>query len=129
MKIQQTSIIVDDVEKALAFYTQVLGFVKKLYVPEASVAIVVSPEEPGGTELLLEPNANPIARTHLEALRDALSQEGIPVIVFGVKDVQREYERLKQLDVVFRGEPTQTEGGVQAVFDDTCGNFIQLLQV
>lgn len=124
MKITLTSVYVDDPAKAFRFYTEVLGFVERMYVPEASLAIVASPEEPHGTGLLLEPNDNPIAKTYQQALRDA----GLPVIVFGVDDVEREYERLKALGVVFRSEPKREEWGVQAVFDDTCGNFIQLHQ-
>ena len=124
MKIGLTSVFVDDPSKALKFYTEVLGFVERLYVPEAALAIVASPEEPDGTGLLLEPNGNPIARTYQEAIYQA----GLPVIVFAVEDVHKEYERMKQLGVEFRQEPTKTEAGTVAVFDDTCGNFVQLYQ-
>jgi predicted enzyme related to lactoylglutathione lyase len=124
MKIGLTSVFVDDPGKAFRFYTEVLGFVEKMYVPEAALAIVVSPEDPDGTGLLLEPNDNPIARPYQEALY----QQGLPAIVFGVEDIQKEYERLTQRGVVFRGEPTTTEWGTQALFDDTCGNLIQLHQ-
>ena len=124
MKIALTSVFVDDPSKAFRFYTEVLGFREKMYVPEAGLAIVVSPEEPDGTGLLLEPNNNPIARTYQEALR----KEGLPAIVFGVEDVHKEYDRLRTLGVVFRGEPETMDWGTQAVFDDTCGNFIQLHQ-
>jgi predicted enzyme related to lactoylglutathione lyase len=125
MKIALTSVFVDDPGKAFKFYTEVLGFVERMYIPEAQLAIVVSPEEPGGTGLLLEPNYNPIAKTYQEAIY----KEGLPAIVFGVEDIQEEYERLKNLGVVFRGEPTKTDWGTQAVFEDSCGNLIQLHQV
>ena len=125
MKILLTSVFVDDPAKAFRFYTEVLGFVEKMYVPEAALAIVASAEEPDGTGLLLEPNDNPIARTYQEALYNA----GLPVIVFGAGDIQKEYERLKGLGIVFKSEPTLTDWGTQAVFEDTCGNLIQLHQV
>ncbi|HZG68657.1 MAG TPA: VOC family protein [Herpetosiphonaceae bacterium] len=124
MKIALTSVFVDDPAKAFRFYTEVLGFREKMYVPEADLAIVVSPEEPDGTGLLLEPNGNPIARTYQEALH----KEGLLAIVFGVEDVHKEYDRLRALGVVFRGEPETMDWGAQAVFDDTCGNLIQLHQ-
>lgn len=124
MKIKLTSVFVDDPNKAFKFYTEVLGFVKKLYIPEAYLAIVVSSEEPDGTGLLLEPNDNPIAQTYQEALYKA----GLPPIVFGVEDIQKEYARLKKLGVVFRKEPAKTEWGIETVFEDTCGNLIQLHQ-
>ncbi len=124
MKIALTGIFVDDPSKAFKFYTEVLGFIERMYIPEAHPAIVASPDEPDGTGLLLEPNDNPIASTYQEALY----KQGLPVIVFGVEDVHKEYERLKNLDVMFSGEPTTTEWGTQAVFEDTCGNLIQLHQ-
>lgn len=124
MKIALTSVFVEDPIKAFKFYTEVLGFVEKLYMPEASLAIVVSPEEPDGTGLLLEPNGNPIAKTYQEAIFKA----GLPAIVFGVTDIQQEYERMKSLGVIFRSEPAKTEWGTQVVFEDTCGNLIQLHQ-
>ena len=125
MKILLTSVFVDDPARAFRFYTEVLGFVEKMFIPEAALAIVASAEEPDGTGLLLEPNDNPIARTYQEALYNA----GLPVIVFGAEDIQKEYERLKGLGVVFKSEPTPTDWGTQAVFEDTCGNLIQLHQV
>ena len=125
MKIALTSVTVNSPIEAFTFYTEVLGFIKQLYVPEANLAIVVSPEEPGGTALLLEPNDNPIAKTFQEAVYTA----GLPIIVFGVADIQKEYERLNQLGVVFTKPPTQTDWGIEAIFDDTCGNLIQLAQV
>lgn len=124
MKIQLASVFVDDPIKAFKFYTEVLGFVERMYVPEAMLAIVASPEEPDGTGLLLEPNDNPIAKTYQEALYAA----GLPPIVFGVADLQHEYERLRERGVVFRTEPTQAEWGTFAVFEDTCGNLIQIHQ-
>ena len=101
-----------------------LGFVERLYVPEAALAIIASPEEPDGTGLLLEPNDNPIAETYQEAVYQA----GLPVIVFAVEDIHKEYERMRKLGVVFIKEPTKTESGTEAIFDDTCGNLIQLYQ-
>ena len=124
MKIGLTRVFVRDVGAAFKFYTEVLGFAEKLRMPEADLAIVVSAEDPEGTTLLLEPNANPIAKTYQEAVYEA----GLPEIVFFVKDVQKEYERLDRLGVVFRQKPTKTDWGTQAIFDDTCGNFIQLYQ-
>jgi predicted enzyme related to lactoylglutathione lyase len=125
MKIALTSIFVNNPLEAFKFYTQVLGFVERLYLPEAYLAIVASPEDPEGTGLLLEPNDNPIAKT----FQKALYEQGLPPMVFGVADVQEEYERLKKLGVVFLKEPVRTEWGIQAVLDDTCGNYIQIQQV
>lgn len=125
MKIELTSVFVDDPLKAFTFYTEVLGFISRVYVPEAQLAIVASPEEPEGTGLLLEPNNNPIASTY----QKAVYEQGLPIIVFGTEDVHQEYERLKDLGVVFREEPAKTEYGTVAVFEDTCGNLIQLHQV
>ena len=125
MKIRLTSIYVEDTFKAFTFYTQVLGFVQRYYLPEGYLAIVASPEEPNGAGLLLEPNSNPIASTYQKALYDA----NIAVIVFSVENIEDEYERLKSKEVVFTKEPTQTDWGIEAVFDDTCGNLIQLLQL
>ncbi|MEK7729810.1 MAG: VOC family protein [candidate division KSB1 bacterium] len=124
MKIKLTSVYVDDPNKAFKFYTEVLGFISKLHMPEASLAIVVAPEEPEGTALMLEPNNNPIAK----AYQEALYQAGLPPIVFGVEDIHQEYVRLKQLGVRFKQEPMKTEWGTHALFEDTCGNFIQLHQ-
>ena len=125
MKIALTSVFVNSPIAAFTFYTEILGFVKKLYVPEANLAIVVSPKDPDGTALLLEPNDNPIAQTYQQALYNA----GLPVIVFGVDDIQNDYNRLLQLGVIFKKQPTKTDWGIEAVFDDTCGNFIQLAQM
>jgi len=125
MKIALTSGTVNSPAEAFTFYTEVLGFVKRLYVPEAALAIVASPEEPDGTGLLLEPSDNPSAKT----FQEAVYQAGLPVIVFGTADIQKEYERLKALGVVFRKEPTKTDWGTEAIFEDTCGNLIQIAQV
>ncbi len=125
MKIALTSVYVDDTAKAFKFYTEVLGFIMRMHIPEAQLAIVASPEEPRSTGLLLEPNGNPIAKTYQEAIYKA----GLPAIVFGADDIQREYERLKKLGVVFTKAPTKTEVGTEAILDDTCGNLIQLFQV
>jgi predicted enzyme related to lactoylglutathione lyase len=124
LKIKLVSVLVDDPIKAFKFYTEVLGFVERLYMPAAYLAIVASPEEPDGTGLLLEPNGNPIAKPFQEGVYKA----GLPIIVFGVDDVQKEYERLKGLGVVFRQKPTGTEHGTEALFEDTCGNLIQIHQ-
>jgi len=124
MKIKLISVYVRNPAEAIKFYTEVLGFKEEMYVPESNLAIVVSPIEPKGTMLLLEPNDHPLAKTYQEGLY----KEGIPVIVFGVEDIQIEYKRLKKLGVVFKNEPTETEWGIVAMFDDTCGNYIQLYQ-
>lgn len=125
MKIALTSVPVNDPIKAFAFYTEVLGFVKRLYIPEAYLAIVASPEDPDGTGLLLEPTDNPISKPFQEGVYKA----GLPIIVFGVDDIHKEYERLKKLGVVFTKQPTITDHGIEAILDDTCGNLIQLHQV
>ena len=126
-KIQLTSVMVDDQEKALSFYTQVLGFVKKRDIPvgEYRWLTVVSPEDPGDVELLLEPNSKPAAKTFQKAIFD----QGIPLTAFAVDDIQSEYARLKKLGVEFTMEPTDMGMTSAAVFEDTCGNLIQIYQV
>ena len=124
MKIKLTSVFVNDPEEAFVFYTEVLDFINIMHVPEAKLAIVASAEEPDGTALLLEPNGNPAAKTYQEAMYSAQ----LPAIVFGVENIQKEYERLKDLGVMFKSEPITTEWGTQALFDETCGNYIQLHQ-
>lgn len=126
MKINLTSVIVDDQEKALRFYTEVLGFAKKTEIPAGQYRwlTVVSPDDPDGTELVLEPNANPAA----QAYQEALLEQGIPLTAFAVDDVQAEYERLGALGVVFQSQPTPAGPTVIAVFEDTCGNLIQIYQ-
>ena len=127
MKIKLTSVMVDDQEKALKFYTEVLGFVKKTEIPVGNFKwlTVVSPDEPDGTELVLEPNQNPAAKT----FQQAIYKQGIPLTAFQVEDIQKECERLKKLGVVFKTEPTKMGPVTIAVFDDTCGNLIQIYQV
>lgn len=126
MKIQLTSIIVDDQAKALTFYTVILGFVKKTEFPagEFRWLTVVSPDEPNGVELSLEPNQNLAARTY----QAALLEQGIPLTAFAVDDIQQEYERLTSLGVEFTSEPTEQGPVITAVFKDTCGNLIMIYQ-
>ncbi|MFE7429836.1 VOC family protein [Streptomyces sp. NPDC057545] len=125
MRIHLTSVFVDDQAKALHFYTDVLGFVKKHDVPvgEARWLTVVSPEDPGGTELLLEPSGHPAVRPY----KDALVQDGIPATSFAVDDVRAEFDRLRTLGVHFTQEPLEMGRVTTAVFDDTCGNLIQIV--
>ena len=127
MKIKLTSVMVKDQEKALKFYTEVLGFVKKTEIPmgEHKWLTVVSGEEPDGVELLLEPMGFEPAKTFQKALFDA----GIPFTAFNVDDIQKEYERLLKSGVVFSMKPTKMGPATLAVFDDTCGNNIQIVQV
>jgi predicted enzyme related to lactoylglutathione lyase len=125
MRIQLTSIYVDDQRAALAFYTDVLGFAKHHDIPigEHSWLTVVSPESPAGPELLLEPAGHPAVKPY----RDALVEDGIPLAQFAVDDVAAEYERLTQRGVAFTQPPTDIGTAVVAVLDDTCGNLIQLI--
>jgi catechol 2,3-dioxygenase-like lactoylglutathione lyase family enzyme len=127
MKIKLSSVFVDNQDKALKFYTDVLGFVKKTEIPmgEASWLTVVSPEGPDGIELVLEPNGNPVASTYQKGLHE----QGIPATAFEVDDIKKEYERLQGLGVNFKTGPTQAGPVSIAVFDDTCGNLIQIYQV
>lgn len=127
MKIRLTSVFVDDQEKALRFYTDVLGFVKSADIAAGNYRwlTVVSPEEPDGAQLLLEPNVNPAARS----FQGSIFEQGIPAAMFFVDDVEKEYQRLKNRGVKFTMEPTQTPGSTIVVFDDTCGNLIQLAQM
>ncbi len=126
MRISLTSVFVNDQEKALAFYCDKLGFVKKNDIPmgEARWLTVVSPEAPGGTELLLEPDANPAAKT----FQAAVLEQGIAAAAFAVDDAKDEHERLQSLGVVFRTPPTDVGSAVIAVLEDTCGNLIQIYQ-
>ena len=129
MKIKLTSVSIDDYDKALKFYTEVMGFVKKHDIPLGDGArwiTVVSPEEPNGTELLLEPNANYPA---MKALKESLVKDGMPFTAVLVSDVQQEYERMRELGVEFTMEPTNMGMTTAAVFDDTCGNLIQIYQL
>ncbi len=129
MKIKLESVSISDYDKALAFYSGVLGFTKKRDIPLGGGArwlTVVSPEEPDGTELVLEPNADYPA---MKALKEALMKDGIPFTAFEVTDIQKEYERLKALGVEFTMEPTNMGMTTVAIFNDTCGNLIQMYQV
>jgi catechol 2,3-dioxygenase-like lactoylglutathione lyase family enzyme len=124
MKINLTSVPVDDQDKALAFYTEKLGFVKKTDVPagEHRWLTVVGPDEPDGPELLLEPDAHPAAKP----FKEALVSDGIPYTSFAVDDAQAEFDRLKGLGVRFTQEPLTMGPMTTAVLDDTCGNLIQI---
>jgi catechol 2,3-dioxygenase-like lactoylglutathione lyase family enzyme len=125
MKIHLTSVLVDDQDKALRFYTEVLGFEKKTEVPlgEHRWLTLVSPEDPDGTELLLEPDGHPAVQPY----KTALVSDGIPAASFAVDDVQAEFERLRALGVYFTQEPLEMGPVTTAVLDDTCGNLIQLV--
>jgi catechol 2,3-dioxygenase-like lactoylglutathione lyase family enzyme len=127
MRINLTSIFVDDQEKALRFYTDVLGFVKKNDVPlgEYSWLTVVSPEAPDGVELVLEPDQHPAVKP----FKEALVADGIPFNSFAVQDVAAEHARLTALGVRFTQEPLPMGPVTTAVFDDTCGNLIQIAQM
>ena len=126
MRIRLTSLMVDDQDKALAFYTNVLGFRKKQEIPMGPYRwlSVVSPEEPEGTELSLEPNANPAGR----AFQEAMFAQKIPVAAFQVADLSAEVQRLRGRDVIFVSEPFDAGAVKLAVFSDTCGNLIQIYQ-
>jgi catechol 2,3-dioxygenase-like lactoylglutathione lyase family enzyme len=126
MRIVVTSVFVEDQEKALSFYTEVLGFQKKADVPlgEDRWLTVVSPEEPEGVELLLEPSGHPAVKP----FKQALVEDGIPFTSFGVGDVEAEHARLEGLGVKFTQPPTKFGDATTAVFDDTCGNLIQIAQ-
>lgn len=127
MRVKLTSVMVDDQDKALAFYTDKLGFQKKTDIPmgEHRWLTVVSPEEPDGTEVVLEPMGFEPARDYQQALYEA----GIPMTAFQVDDVDREHGRLKDLGVSFSMEPTDMGPTRIAVLDDTCGNRVQIFQV
>ncbi|KMJ57343.1 glyoxalase [Bacillus sp. LL01] len=126
MKIIVTSLFVQDQDKALEFYTEKLDFVKKHDIPvgEHRWIALVSAEEKDGTELLLEPNVHPAAKEY----QKKIFSEGIPATMFGVADIHKEYERLVKKGVTFTMEPTEMGGVTIAVFDDTCGNLIQIAQ-
>jgi catechol 2,3-dioxygenase-like lactoylglutathione lyase family enzyme len=124
MRINMASVLVDDQERALGFYTEVLGFRVKHNVPmgDHRWITVVSPEDPDGVELLLEPDEHPAVKP----FKDALVADGIPFTSFAVSDVRAEYERLRGLGVTFTQEPTDMGPVTTAVLDDTCGNLIQI---
>ncbi|MGE7588632.1 VOC family protein [Peribacillus sp. NPDC101480] len=126
MKIIVTSIFVQDQDKALEFYSEKLGFEKKHDVPMGKFRWItlVSPEDHDGTELLLEPNEHPAAKEY----QNKIFSEGIPATMFGVSDIRKEYERLLENGVKFTMEPTKMGEVTIAVFDDTCGNLIQIMQ-
>ncbi|MBG9813184.1 glyoxalase [Bacillus endophyticus] len=126
MKIIVTSIFVQDQDKALEFYSETLGFVKKQDVPagEFRWITLVSPDDQDGTELLIEPNVHPAAKEYQKKIFD----EGIPATMFGFTDVHKEYKRLMEQGVKFTIEPTEMGEVTLAVFDDTCGNLIQIAQ-
>lgn len=116
--------MVNDPIKAFKYYTEVLGYVEKMYMPDTHVAIIVSPEEPNGTQILLEPRGNLGSKEFFEGIYKA----GLPVIVMGVDDVLAEYGKLTARGVKFTKTPEKNEWGIEAVFDDTCGNLIQIHQ-
>ena len=126
MRIHLSNVFVDDQDRALDFYTRILGFVKKTEIPlgEARWLTVVSPDDPDGTELVLEPDTHPAVKP----FRDALISDGIPYTSFAVADVPAEFERLSGLGVRFTQEPVDMGPVTAAVFDDTCGNLIQIAQ-
>lgn len=126
MRINLSSVIVDDQEKALKFYTEVLGFAKKADMPlgEYRWITVTSPEGPEGIELVLEPMGFPPAKEYQRALYDA----GIPLTAFLSDDLQSEYQRLRGKGVVFRSEPQNYGAFLSVLFEDTCGNLINLVQ-
>jgi len=127
MKIVVTSVFVDNQDKALDFYTKVLGFVKKTEVPlggEHRWLTVVSPDQPNGTELLLEPDSHPA----VGPFKRALVKDGIPCTSFGVEDVQAEYKRLQAAGVRFTQPPVDMGPVTTAVLDDTCGNLVQIAE-
>ncbi|MDF2049831.1 MULTISPECIES: VOC family protein [unclassified Arthrobacter] len=130
MRLKMCSIHVKDPAAAHAFYTGTLGFETLMAMPEYNLFIIKDPgtneqgADAGSVGLLLEPSDNPIGANYMNALHDA----GMPAIVFGVPDVQAEYDRLREAGVVFKGEPAEDPSGISAVFDDGCGNFVQLHQ-
>ncbi|MFE9658946.1 VOC family protein [Streptomyces sp. NPDC005955] len=126
MRIHLSSVFVDDQDKALRFYTDVLGFVKKVEVPVGADRwlTVVSPEDPDGTQLLLEPDGHPAVKPY----KEALVRDGIPATAFAVDDVRAEFDRLRALGVRFTQEPLEAGPVTIAVLDDTCGNLIQIMQ-
>ena len=127
MKMYIKSVVVDDQEKALAIYTQKLGFVVKHDIPvgEFRWITLVSPEEPDGVELALEPNQHPASKTFTAAIK----ADGIPFTAFSVDDIKAEVERLQAAGVSFTQEPTNIGQATIAVFDDSCGNLIQLIEL
>jgi len=129
MKIKLASVSIDDYDKAIKFYTEMMGFVLKRDIDLGNGArwiTVVSPDEPNGTELVLEPNANYPA---MKTLKESLMKDGIPFTAFEVNNIQKEYERMKKLGVEFTMEPTNMGQSTVAILNDTCGNLIQIYQI
>ena len=126
MRINLASVLVDSQDKALQFYTEILGFNEKSEIPlgEHRWLTVTSPEDPDGVELVLEPDNHPAARP----FKEALVADGIPFTSFAVQDVQKEFTRMRELGVRFTQEPAEMGPVTTAVFDDTCGNLIQIVQ-
>jgi glyoxylase I family protein len=126
MRIKLASIMVDDQDKALTFYTEVFGFKKKMDIPAGPYRwlTVVSPEGPDDLELALEPNANPVGKT----FQEGIFKQGVPATAFEVDDIHAEFKRLKGLGVAFTQEPMNAGPVVIAICADTCGNLIQLYQ-
>lgn len=125
MKIAMTGVYVNDPLEAFKYYTETLGFLKKIFMPEAMLAVVVSPEAPDGPALLLEPSDHPISKAYQQGLYAA----GIPTIVMGTQTIEDDYARLSAKGVIFRKPPTITDWGMEAVFEDNCGNLISLSQI
>ncbi|XHH07649.1 MAG: VOC family protein [Candidatus Bathyarchaeia archaeon] len=127
MKIKVTRVYVDDQNKALKFYTDILGFIKKTDITAGDYRwlTVVSPQEPNGTELLLELDDNPAAK----AFKKSLYEQGIPATQFQVDDLNKEYERIQKMGVSFKQKPTKMGPANTAIFDDTCGNLILINQL
>ena len=125
MKINLTCVFVNDTMEALKFYTEILGFVKKIHIREINWITVVSADDIKGTQLLLEPNTNPAAMTY----QKSIFEQGIPAASFEVENIEEEYRRMVDLGVEFAMKPTKTVGAIVAVFNDTCGNLIQIHQI
>ena len=126
MKISLSSVVVDDQAKALAFYTDILGFEKKVDIPAGDHRwlTLVSPDDPDGVQLALEPNLHPAS----QVFQAAIYADGIPFNAFEVGDLQAEFDRLTGLGVKFKGEPSDVGDVIVAILDDTCGNYIQLYE-
>ncbi len=131
MKITLTSILVDDQQKALEFYTEKLRFVKKMDIPmgDARWLTVVSPSDPNGPQLVLEPDWNPTLQGAAQNFKKTLVEKGIPYTAFAVENIAGEYERLKGMGVIFTKTPTASGPTTVAIFDDTCGNLIQMYEL
>ena len=127
MKNRLNSVFVSDQDKTLKFYTEVLGFVRKNDFPFGQFRwlTVVSPDEPNGTELVLEPDENPASKT----FKKSVFEQGIPITAFQVDNIEEEYARLKKLGVIFKKPPTDMGPVTMAMFDHTCGNYIQIYHV